>query len=151
MLEPASALKAPAWTSAQAADCDLKSRLRNSISVWGPCLCFLLTLCLSISLSLTPSSSALVIIFIFVSISFLHLSASSSFFIFFSKNCPMFFSFYALSDQESSFSCSCHPIFMSYEPPVDEKTVQNQRVQSRDAFFEFSTFWTVLVSKFLPE
>ena len=31
----ASALKAPAWTSTRATDCDLKSRLRKSISVWG--------------------------------------------------------------------------------------------------------------------
>ena len=34
VLEPASALKAPAWTSAQATDCDLESRLRKSKSVW---------------------------------------------------------------------------------------------------------------------
>ena len=33
--KPASALKAPAWTSAQATDCHLKSRLRKSTSVWG--------------------------------------------------------------------------------------------------------------------
>ena len=35
-----SALKAPAWTSAQATVCDLESGSRKSISVWGPCLCF---------------------------------------------------------------------------------------------------------------
>ena len=32
--KPGSALKALAWTSAQATDCDLKSRSRKSISVW---------------------------------------------------------------------------------------------------------------------
>ena len=50
--KPASALKEPAWTSAQATDYDLKSRLRKSISVWGlpPFLSFSLSLFLSLSL-----------------------------------------------------------------------------------------------------
>ena len=35
VLKPASALNAPAWTSAQATDCDLKSRSCKTKSVWG--------------------------------------------------------------------------------------------------------------------
>ena len=51
----ASALKAPAWTLAQATDCDLESGLRKSISVGRPCPCFL-PLFLPLSLSSFPLS-----------------------------------------------------------------------------------------------
>ena len=50
VLKPASALKAPAWTSAQATDCDLQSRLRKSTNVW----CLSLSLCLPLPLPLHP-------------------------------------------------------------------------------------------------
>ena len=53
----ANALKAPAWTLAQATDCDLESGSRKSISVGGPRLCFRRSRCLSPSLSLSPSPS----------------------------------------------------------------------------------------------
>ena len=53
--------KAPAWTMAQATDCNLESHSRKSTSVWSPCLGLLLSLCLSLflslSLSLSPSLS----------------------------------------------------------------------------------------------
>ena len=60
--KPASALKALAWTSAQATDCDLKSRLRNSISVWclspfSLSLFFLFSLFFSLFLRLSVSLS----------------------------------------------------------------------------------------------
>ena len=60
VLEPASALKAFAWTSTQATDCDLESRLRKSMSVWSLSL-FLsssVSLCLLLSLPLHSSSSS---------------------------------------------------------------------------------------------
>ena len=63
--KPAGALKAPAWTSAQATGCDLESGSRKSISVLGSmsvfCLSvsplFFLPSLLSVSLSLSPSET----------------------------------------------------------------------------------------------
>ena len=79
--KPASALKAAAWSSAQATDCDLKSRLRKSISVWGlslPSLSLALPLpLLFFFFSLPPSLSSQFSLFHPLSL-FLRLSVSLS-------------------------------------------------------------------------
>ena len=128
--KPASALNALAWTSAQATDCDLKSRSRKSISVWVS----LSSLSLSCSplpllsvFSLPPFLSALFSLFLPLSLSLsffphhhhlhLHFHSSSSyihlpcfaFFVFLSR----VFICYASSDKNLSCSCSsmqfsCH-------------------------------------------
>ena len=65
--EPASALKDPAWTATQATDHDLRSDWRKSISVWGPCLCLLLSLSPTVSLSPLHSPSLSVLrLFLFL-------------------------------------------------------------------------------------
>ena len=81
----ARALKAPAWTSAQATDCDLQSRSRKSISVWG--LSLLLSLRLSVSLfpSLFFSSHIIISISIFHIIIILHLHFCNFLITFFSR------------------------------------------------------------------
>ena len=129
----ASALKALAWTSAQATDRDLKSSLRKSTSVWGLSLCTLFS-----QFSLFP-------LFLRLSVSF---SLSSFFphhhhhhlhlhFSLITVILPLHFAFSLflfdfhllrlISDQNISFSCSVHAIFMSSEPPVYPETIQNLR------------------------
>ena len=63
--------------------------------------------------------SSLIIIII------LHLHYSISFIL---STFFFYFSFFASSDQNLSYSFNVYAMFMPYEPPVDPKTVQNQRV-----------------------
>ena len=108
VLEPASALKALAWTSAQATDCDLQSRFRKSISVWclSPSVSPSLSLVVSLLLFLSLSSSLFLFLFL-LSVS----SSSSSLSSFHVFNFPYFFDYFHNFTSNQARFFSFHAVF----------------------------------------